>query len=30
MKKFIVLIFALNMYLGVSAQFIPGDTLIPD
>ena len=27
MKKFIVLILALNMYLGVSAQFTPGDTL---
>lgn len=27
MKKFIVLILALNMYLGVFAQFTPGDTL---
>ena len=27
MKKFIVLILALNLYLGVSAQFTPGDTL---
>ena len=27
MKKFIVLILALNIYLGVSAQFTPGDTL---
>ena len=27
MKKFIVLILALNMYLGVFAQFTSGDTL---
>lgn len=27
MKKFIVLILALNMYLGVFAQFTPEDTL---